>query len=154
MTFNDEWAALKANAARQVQMRLNSTMSGSVDDGDLVVHQDDLGAVGNAAFRLHSDLRKKADIAGAGLNREGAGSTAQAATELSAHNFTAGGELMTTLEVWGSQVKTVLQMCAHISNHLDYSKKAHAKDDDWIAAELTHRNGSAATVSELSKYAK
>ncbi|MEU9009048.1 hypothetical protein AB0D12_04520 [Streptomyces sp. NPDC048479] len=161
MTFDDEWAQLKSGTQDQqpVEMRLNQTepdteSAGSAANADLVVHQDDLGAVGNEAFRLHGDLQKKADIAGAGMSRGGAGSTAQAASELSGHHLTMGDELSTTLEVWGTQVKTVLQMCAHISNHLDYSKKAHAKDEVEIAAALKHRDGSAMSVSEISKYVK
>ncbi|MDW6059940.1 hypothetical protein SAZ11_20470 [Streptomyces sp. FXJ1.4098] len=159
MTFDSEWAELVSAAKDQQSagMRLNQAKAGPGGSGanhDLVVHQDDLGAVGHEAFELHGELHKKADIAGAGIDKSGAGSTAQAAREFSARQLTMGDELFTTLEVWGTQVKTVLQMCAHISNHLDYSKKAHAKDDAEIAASLRHRNGSAVSASEISKYVK
>lgn len=158
MAFNSEWAELKSAArARQAsETRIDSAGTGPVGgkDSDLVVHQDDLGAVGHEAFLLHDKLRKKADIAGAGIDKNGAGSTAQAAKELSARHLTMGDELMTTLSIWDTQVKTVLQMCAHISNHLDYSKKAHAHGDELIAASLQHRNGTAISVSEISKYVK
>ncbi|MGY0058414.1 hypothetical protein ACWY4P_17980 [Streptomyces sp. LZ34] len=159
MTFDSEWAEL-VSAAREKQsvgMRLNKAEPGAGGSGanhDLVVHQDDLGAVGHEAFEVHGMLHKKADIAGAGIDKSGAGSTAQAAKELSTRQLTMGDELYTTLEVWTTQVKTVLQMCAHISNHLDYSKKAHAKDDAEIAASLRQRDGSAVSVSEISKYVK
>ncbi|MFB8219483.1 hypothetical protein [Streptomyces anulatus] len=93
-------------------------------------------------------------MAGAGADKAGAGTTARAAAELQGRNFSAGGELYTTLEVWTSQVKTVLQMFAHISNHLDYSKKSHANDEVEIAATLRGRDGSAVPVSELQKYVK
>ncbi|MFC9859964.1 MULTISPECIES: hypothetical protein [unclassified Streptomyces] len=159
MTFDQEWAGLMSEAKerRSVGMRLNTgeTPPGTPGAGssyDLVVTQDDLGAVGNQAFLLHAELRKKADIAGAGSDAGGAGSTAQAAKELSAHNMTMGAELSTTLSVWDSQVKTVLQMCAHISNHLNYSKKSHAKDDELIEASMRGRDGSPMPVSELSTY--
>ncbi|MFB6713892.1 hypothetical protein ACFCZY_08760 [Streptomyces sp. NPDC056237] len=46
-----------------------------------MVHQDDLGAVDNEAFRIHGELRRRSDIAGAGMNKSGAGTTAQAAAE-------------------------------------------------------------------------
>ncbi|MFJ9678332.1 hypothetical protein ACIRP2_09785 [Streptomyces sp. NPDC101194] len=159
MTFDNDWAQLKSEVQERhsAAMRLNTagaTSTGGGGEADLVVHQDDLGAVGNEAFRIHGELRKRSDIAGAGMNKSGAGTTAQAAAELQAQNFSAGSELYTTLEVWTSQVNTVLQMCAHISNHLDYSKKAHAKDDEEIAASLRRRDGSAVPVSELMKYAK
>ncbi|WP_424861828.1 hypothetical protein [Streptomyces sp. MMS24-I29] len=157
MTFEDDWARLKSQAQERhsERMRLNTTESASAgSEADLVVHQDDLGAVGSEAFRIHGELRKRSDIAGAGMDKSGAGTTAQAATELQAQNFGAGAELYATLEVWTSQVKTVLQMCAHISNHLDFSKKAHAKDEAEIAASLRQRDGSAVPVSELMKYVK
>lgn len=143
MTFDQEWAGLMSEAKERQSagMRLNTgeTPPGTPGAGSpygLVVTQDDLGAVGNQAFLLHAELRKKADIAGAGSDAGGTGSTAQAAKELSAHNMTMGGELSTTLSVWDSQVKTVLQMCAHISTHLNYSKKPHAKDDELIEASM------------------
>jgi hypothetical protein len=51
-------------------------------------------------------------------------------------------------------VKAVRQAFAHISNHLDYSKKLHANDDAKIAAVVKSRDGSALPASELSKYFK
>ncbi|MFF8191086.1 hypothetical protein ACF05L_09450 [Streptomyces bobili] len=45
-------------------------------------------------------------------------------------------------------------MCAHISNHLDYSKKLHANDDAAIAAALRGRDGTAMPVSEISTYVR
>ncbi|MFC5174906.1 hypothetical protein [Streptomyces mutomycini] len=88
------------------------------------------------------------------MDKSGAGTTARAAAELKSRNFDLGTELYSTLEVWTSQVKTVLQMCAHISNHLDYSKKSHTKDEAEVLAALTRRDGSAVPVSELLKYVK
>ncbi|MFJ8846512.1 hypothetical protein ACIRFF_26845 [Streptomyces cyaneofuscatus] len=162
MTFDEEWAGLVSAAKERQQavgVRLNQLDPGpggpsGGSQHDLVVKQDDLGAVGHEAFRLHSELRKRADIAGAGSGKGESGSTALAAKELSGRNLTMGAELYTTLSVWTSQVKTVLQMCAHISNHLDYSKKSHAADDAAIAASLRNRDGTAVPVSEISKYVK
>ncbi|MEU9792672.1 hypothetical protein AB0E27_18940 [Streptomyces sparsogenes] len=167
MSFDSEWSQLKADAAERqsTHTRLNQTVAdggggtgaGATGEGgstDLVVHQDDLGAVGHEAFVLHGRLQKAADIAGAGANKDGVGSSMQAAKALSDHNFAMGAELSTTVSVWSSQVKTVLQMCAHISNHLDYSKKRHAEDDEVIAASLRHRDGSAVSVSEISDLVK
>ncbi|MYS15821.1 hypothetical protein [Streptomyces sp. SID4982] len=161
MTFDDEWSRL-ASDARQRQsagMRLNQMEPGSGGTGgeagmDLVVTQDDLGAVGHEAFLLHTELHKKADIVGAGADRDGEGSTARAAREFTDRNLTMGDELYTTLSVWDAQVKTILQMCAHISNHLDYSKKSHADDDAAITAALRGRDGTAMPVSEISKYVR
>ncbi|ADI11050.1 hypothetical protein SBI_07930 [Streptomyces bingchenggensis BCW-1] len=164
MSFDSEWSQLKADAAGQqsAHTRLNQLAAagggGGGEDGgkasDLIVHQDDLGAVGHEAFVLHGELQKAADIAGAGADKDGWGSSMQSAKALSDHNFTMGEELSTTVSVWTSQVKTMLQMCAHISNHLDYSKKSHANDDELIAASFRNRDGSAVSVSEISKMVK
>lgn len=161
MAFEDEWRELVSDAkARQSETRQLTAGAGPGDAGgppsgaDLVAHQDDLGAVGDEACQLHAVLRGKADIAGEGADGNGSGSTDQAAGELAHSGFAMGGELRLTVGVWGSQVKTVLQMCAHISNHLDYTKKAHAQDEAEIAASLRHRDGSAMSVSELSKHVK
>jgi len=102
MTFDEEWAGLVSTAEERHQagMRLNQAEPGpGGSNHDLVVTQDDLGAVGNEAFRLHGRLHKGADISGAGSDRSGVGSTAQAAKELSSRNMTMGGELSTTLSV-------------------------------------------------------
>ncbi|MFD7700965.1 hypothetical protein [Streptomyces caelestis] len=155
----DEWEQLKSQAAdrQSTHMQVNQAPAqgpGAGGKPDLVVQQDDLGAVGHDAFVLHGDLVKKVDIAGSGMNSDHAGSTHQAASALSKSNFTMGDELMTTLTVWESQVKAVRQACAHISNHLDFSRKRHADDDAEIAAVVKNRNGSAVPVSELGKYFK
>lgn len=136
MSFDEEWAAAKQSAA-----------AGSGSPYDLVVTQDDLGAVGHEAFVVHGELRKKSDIAGTGA-------TGRAAAECSGKNLAMGSELSATLSTWDSQVKTVLQMYAHISNHLDYSRQAHARDDEAIAASLRHRDGSTMSVSEIQRHVK
>ncbi|MFJ5264643.1 hypothetical protein ACIQAC_29715 [Streptomyces sp. NPDC088387] len=154
----DEWEHLKSEAAerRTTQMRLNQLPAegGGGGGGDLVVRQDDLGAVGHDAYLLYDELRKGADIAGAGANKDGAGTTMQAAATLKSHGFQTGAALETTVNVWTSQVKSVLQACAHISNHLDYSQKRHSEDDAQIGAVVRGRDGSAIPVSQLNEYFK
>ncbi|MFI2645970.1 hypothetical protein [Streptomyces sp. NPDC018610] len=154
----DEWDRLKAQAAERQStgMRLNHVDpgGGSGASGDLVAHADDLGAVGHEAWILFDELKREADIAGAGSGKGDAGSTTQAAATLKSHGFATGGALETTVSVWTSQVDSVLQACAHISNHLDYSKKRHASDDAQIAAVLRGRDGSAVSVSALNDYFK
>jgi hypothetical protein len=134
-------------------MQLNQAPPGGSGDSDLVVYQDDLGAVGHEAFILHGELKKKADIAGTGADKNGSGSTMQAAAALKSHNLGLGAELESTVEIWSSQVKHVLQACAHISNHLDYTKKMHAQEDAGIAAEIRGRTGTL-PVSALNEYFK
>ncbi|MBK6015225.1 hypothetical protein [Streptomyces sp. MBT53] len=149
----EEWEQLKADAVRrgaEQHMRLDQLPAGAGGrgaGGDLVVHQDDLGAVGHEAYILHDRLRQRVDIGGSG-----SGSTTRAGEELKGSGFAMGPALVTTVSVWTSQVKSVLQAVAHISNHLDYSKKLHAQDDTRIAAEIRGRDGSAMSVSSLSRY--
>ncbi|TGA85690.1 hypothetical protein [Streptomyces sp. MZ04] len=156
----DEWERLKAEAGDRdtTRTQLNGLpatgVSGSGDQYDLVVEKDDLGLVGHEAFMLHDHLRKQADIAGAGADRTGTGSTMQAAATLKGNGFAMGEELATTVEMWTSQVKAVLQACAHISNHLDFSKKLHAENDAWVEAAIKGRDGSAIPVSRLHEYFK
>lgn len=158
----EEWEQLKADAARKqsASMELNhlqntnSAGGAAGAGGDLVVHQDDLGAVGHEAFILHDHLRKGADIAGAGSGKGHEGSSMQAAASLKSHHFVMGSAIEKTVDIWTAQVKSVLQACAHISNHLDFSKKLHSKDDERIAADLRGRDGSAMPVSRLNEYFK
>jgi hypothetical protein len=155
----DEWEQLKSEAAERgsTHMRLNQLApdgGGGGGGGDLVVRQDDLGAVGHEAHILYDDLRKEADISAAGAGQDGAGSTAQAATALKSHGFATGAALDKTVEIWTSQLKSVLQACAHVSNHLDYSKKLHAQDDAQIGAVIKSSDGSTVSVSQLNEYFK
>ncbi|MGV9428698.1 hypothetical protein ACWDO7_30980 [Streptomyces sp. NPDC003656] len=155
----DEWEQLKAEAAKGTSShtRLNQVApdgGGGGGGGDLVVHQDDLGAVGHDAHLLYDEVKGCADIAGAGADKGGNGSTAQAATSLKSHGFLLGGALDTTVDVWSSQVKSVLQACAHISDHLDFTKKLHAEDDAKIGTVLRGSDGDAVPVSQLDEYFK
>lgn len=61
----DEWERLKGESTqrRGTGMQLNQASPGG--GGDLIVRQDDLGAVGHEAFSLHTRLGKQIDIAGA-----------------------------------------------------------------------------------------
>ncbi len=153
----EEWEQLKADATRRgsAHMRLDQLPAGAGGRGavgELVVHQDDLGAVGHEAYILHDQLRQRVDIAGAGSGKSASGSTMQAGEELKGSGFVMGPALVTTVSIWTSQVKSVLQAVAHISNHLDYSKKLHAQDDTQISAEIRGQDGSAMSVSSLSRY--
>lgn len=154
-----EWEQLKAQAMerKSPRMRLNQLAAdsgGGGGTGDLVVHQDDLGAVGHEANVLYDEVKSQADIAAAGAGKGSTGSTMQAAATLKSHGFQTGNALETTVEMWTSQVKSVLQACAHISDHLDYTRKLHAQDDAKIGAVLQGRDGSAVSVSQLNEYFK
>lgn len=163
MSFAAEWAQHKQQAEDQsVGTQLNgrpanngasgADSGGGGEESGLVVAQDDLGAIGSDAFTLHRKLKKSGDIAGAHANSRGTGASMRAAQSLSSHAFLLGNALSKTVEVWETQLKTVLQGCAHISNHLDYTKKSHHSEDVKINAELQRRDGSAVSASRIYRY--
>ncbi|MCX4695856.1 hypothetical protein OG447_26185 [Streptomyces sp. NBC_01408] len=132
MSFDEEWAELRSAAAtNQTAMRLNQLDpgggGGAGPQGDLVVTQTDLAAVGDAAFKLRHRLGTDGDHAKA--------STHEAASSLK-KDFALGAALSTVADKWHDQVGTLLDACAHISNHLDYTQKAHAGDEHWIATQF------------------
>lgn len=132
MSFDEEWAELRSAAVeRQTAMRLNHLDPGGGGgpgpQGDLVVTQKDLAAVGDAAFKLRQRLGTDGDHAKA--------STYEAAGSLK-KDFALGGALSTLADKWYDQVGTLLDACAHISNHLDYTQNAHAEDEYWIATQF------------------
>jgi hypothetical protein len=138
VSFEDEWAGLRAAAEEKhsVRMQLNRLDpggGGGSPQGDLAVEQADLAAVGDQAFRLYQRLDKDADHA-------------KSATEKAARglgeDFALGGALSTVADKWDGQVRSLLQACGHISNHLDYTRNAHAGDEYYI--------GTYFSTSELS----
>ncbi|MGW3624812.1 hypothetical protein [Streptomyces sp. NPDC000880] len=131
----DEWEQLKASAAEKdsTQIQLNQvpaeTSGGGGQQGDLKANQQDLAAVGNSAFKLFESL---------GLHGRDAWSSSQtAAKDLTTQDFELGGGLHRVQERWEKQLQSLLDACAHISNHLDFTKKAHAGDEYFIASTLS-----------------
>ncbi|MFF5564370.1 hypothetical protein ACFY7Z_03645 [Streptomyces sp. NPDC012623] len=141
MSFEAEWSALVAGAAERSRTRLNSAEPSPArgGDADLVVSRDDLGAIGHDAYVLHSKLSRDGDHARP--------STFNVAISLTNDGFTSGPALLKLHDRWSTQHRTLLDACAQISNHLDYSKASHKKDDDRIAGDLTR-------VSVLNEYIK
>ncbi|MEI5101254.1 hypothetical protein RB200_25280 [Streptomyces sp. PmtG] len=141
MSFEEEWGEARNSAAEHhtAQARLNQ-VSGEGGKGkgahDLVVRRDDLGRIGNDAYKLIDGLQRKGNLARA--------STFSAAIALTNKSFRTGSALLTVHDTWNSQLRTLLDACANISNHLDYSKAAHAKDEDDIIAAMS--------ASRISKY--
>ncbi|MEU3655124.1 hypothetical protein AB0E67_20395 [Streptomyces sp. NPDC032161] len=144
MAFDAEWAALRAESTRRVDMRLNGVDGGSGQSSgsgaaDLAVNQDNLGSIGHEAYGLHTRLSKDGDHARP--------STFEASLALTNGNFSSGSALLKVHDRWNTHLRTLLNSCAQISNHLDYSKSAHAKDDVQIAGDLT-------SISKLNEYLK
>lgn len=132
MSFEEEWAQLRAEATQQsdTHMRLNQLHSRPTSGvrGDLSVHAKDLAAIGDAAFALYGRLEKDGDHAKV--------SSGKAAKDLT-DDFAVGSALTDVVEKWKKQVDSLLEACAHISNHLDYTQKAHAGDEYHIATSLS-----------------
>ncbi|WP_326827509.1 hypothetical protein [Streptomyces sp. NBC_01751] len=125
-------------------MRLNGVGDGKAGQSgpnspDLSVNQDNLGAVGHDAYGLRTQLSTEGDCARP--------STFDAAIALTNGNFSSGSALLKVHDRWNSHMKTLLDACAQISDHLNYTKAAHAKDDVQIGGDLI-------SVSKLNEYLK
>jgi hypothetical protein len=134
----DEWEQLKSEAAQKqsAHMQLNQLApsgggggGGKSAWGDLTVSQKDLAAIGSAAQDLFDDFGQYSDYARVA-------STA-AAGGLKDEGFALGGALDHVAERWVDQVQSLLDACAHISNHLRFTKNQHAADESYIAGTLS-----------------
>ncbi len=138
----DEWERLKKEAAGRgpTAMRLNQLPADPTEpsggQGDLRVDQKDLAAVGDSAFRLRQDLDRIGDHARAASMTAAGGLTTQ--------GFALGKALDHVAGHWADQVKSLLDACAHISNHLDYTKGAHAGDE-------FHIYGTVSSIADLDQ---
>ncbi|WP_103530238.1 hypothetical protein [Streptomyces sp. SM11] len=144
MTFDAEWSELRAESAQRVDMRLNGISaeprsSNGPSQADLAVNDDDLGAIGHDAYELRTRLSKDGDHARP--------ATFDAAIALTNGNFVSGSGLLKVHDRWQTHLKTLLDACAQISNHLDYSRASHHKDDAQIVGDLL-------SVSKLNEYLK
>ncbi|RSN52306.1 hypothetical protein DMH12_19820 [Streptomyces sp. WAC 04229] len=142
MTFEQEWAQLReAASAKQTAMQIDSLPAEGGRGGgkDLVVHRDDLGAIGNDAYDLLGRLTKDGDHARV--------STFDAATALTNGDFVCGSGLLKVHDNWQTHLGTLLDACGQISNHLDYSRARHTKDEAKVEGDLTR-------ISVLTEYMK
>ncbi|MGW1492165.1 hypothetical protein [Streptomyces sp. NPDC002402] len=135
----DEWEQLKAKAAAQgsALMQLNQLDDGNggrggpgtgQQDATLQVNQKSLAAIGDEAFKLFGRLERDAKHAKA-ASSSAAGSMRE--------DFSIGAALAHVVEKWDSQSRSVLDACAHISNHLEYSQKAHRNDDERVLSAIS-----------------
>lgn len=134
----DEWEQLKAQAAERhsTKMELNQLPAdpggsggGDSPQGDLRVNQKDLAAVGDAAYQLHQSFTHFSTYARA--------ASLTAAGGLKKQGFALGAALDHVAERWADQTRSLLDATAHISNHLDYTKGAHAGDEVYIASSIS-----------------
>lgn len=137
----DEWEQLKADALQRQQssprMQLNQADGGGGfgspgrpgSYGDLKVSNDGLTKIGKAAFELYNQLWDKARIS--------VPSSDSAAADLSKQGFALGAGLKHVSNRWDEQLKSLLDACAHISNHMRVTKKLHDGDDGYIQRQMS-----------------
>ncbi|HET6861307.1 MAG TPA: hypothetical protein VFH94_29930 [Streptomyces sp.] len=150
----DEWDELKTEAAarQSTSMQLNqlpadgSAGSTGGGQGDLVVRDDELGMLGNMAYSLREGLRVDADHA-----RQ---NTFDASIELLNDGLDMGSALVQLHDAWNSQLGTLKEACAHISNHLDFTRAQHAKDEVKIQTGMRNAAGDLMSVSRIQDYIK
>ncbi|MFF3553378.1 hypothetical protein ACFYXL_08160 [Streptomyces tsukubensis] len=132
----EEWDQLKASASERASTGMQ--LNGLPDDerpttpstGDLKVTQKDLAAVGDHAYKLYNRLwpeARQAVIPG----------TDKAAASLTSQEFALGGALAHVSNRWEKQLKSLMDACAHISNHMDFSQKTHKDDDERIRRSMS-----------------
>jgi hypothetical protein len=131
-----EWEQLKSAAVERhgTSMQLNHLPDGmdggdgkaltSNQQGDLKVSQQHLAKIGDQAFELYNQLQHGGKVA--------QDSTDGAATDFSIQGFELGDALSYVSARWDSSLNDLLDACAHISNHMDFTKKAHAGDEVFI----------------------
>ncbi|MFJ6699330.1 hypothetical protein ACIQM4_25055 [Streptomyces sp. NPDC091272] len=160
----DEWDRLKEEVAERrsaqgaagagTEMRLNSLPGkppgggpgggpGGRGQGDLKVTQQDLAHIGDFAFKLFQRLAKE--------GRGPVAGTATAAGDLSGQGFALGGALHQVQERWGQQVRSLVDACAHISNHLDFTQKAHRGDEHFVSRTVSGIKELSAAFDEESE---
>ncbi|MFF8322459.1 hypothetical protein ACF06V_35575 [Streptomyces bobili] len=130
----DEWEQLKSKAAEShsTQMQLNQypvDQGGDGTQGDLVAGHQDLEAVGKAAHDLFESFTLYGGHARV--------ASAAAAGGLKGEGFALGAALDHVTERWTSQTRTLLDACAHISNHLRFTKNQHVADDSYISGTVS-----------------
>ncbi|MBL1100924.1 hypothetical protein [Streptomyces coffeae] len=153
MSFEQEWNQQKTRAADEpVHMQLNQTKGtggrhgkGS-PDGDLIVHDNELGKIGE----MGRDLRERVSTYGDHARQN----TFNASIELFNDGLDAGSALTELQDAWNTKLQTLKEACAHISNHLDYTRSAHRKDEDKIITEMQNLDGKRMTVSRIYEYIK
>ncbi|QKW60694.1 hypothetical protein HUT15_09275 [Streptomyces sp. NA03103] len=146
----EEWEQLKSGAVERqsAHMQLNQlpAESGGGGGSDLVVHDDELGKLGNMAYDLRERLRVDGDFARP--------STFTASNDLFNDGLGMGSALLEVHDAWNTQLQTLNEACAHISNHLDFSRARHAEDEAHVVTGMRNAAGDLMTVSRINSYFK
>jgi hypothetical protein len=133
----EEWEELKGKHER-TSMQLNSVPE---DDGtggphampsqtgDLRVGHGDLVKIGKKAHELYNQLWDRARVS--------ISSSDSAASNLSKQGFALGNGLKHVSNRWDEQLKSLMDACAHITNHMQVTKKVHAGDERYIRRQVS-----------------
>jgi hypothetical protein len=133
----DEWERLKADAKERgtTHMQLNH-LADPVDGGgrpstygDLKVSNSDLAQIGREAHSLYTQLWNKARVAQS--------TSESAAGDLTKQGFSLGKGLKHVAQRWDDQLKSLLDACAQISNHMHVTQKIHSGDDGYIGRQMS-----------------
>ncbi|MFI2779101.1 hypothetical protein [Streptomyces sp. ALB3] len=127
-----EWEQLKADASTRsgAQMQLNEAgPGGSGKKGDLAVNDTDLSGVRDEASKLNNRLWKEARVA--------VPTSETAAGDLTTQGFELGGALQHVAGRWDTQLKSLLDACGHIANHMDFTKYVHQGDDQYVRSRVS-----------------
>ncbi|MEV4338143.1 hypothetical protein [Streptomyces sp. NPDC049590] len=133
----DEWEQLKTQAAQgqSTHMRLNQVDGGGGTaalpgkTGDLKVGHKDLEKIGSSAHHLYEQLWDKARVA--------TPSSDSAAGDLTKQGFALGVGLQHVSNRWEEQLKSLMDACAQISNHMQTTKAVHANDEHYIQRQMS-----------------
>jgi hypothetical protein len=131
----DEWEQLKAEAAdgRSTRMQLDRADDGGPpmpgSTGDLKVGQADLARIDKASHVLYGQLWDKARVA--------VPTSDSAAGDLSKQGFTLGEGLRHVSSRWEGQLRSLMDACAQISNHMQVTRTPHAGDEDYILRQMS-----------------
>ncbi|MGW5369714.1 hypothetical protein ACWER6_32440 [Streptomyces sp. NPDC004009] len=138
----DEWEQLKTEAVTRQQrggthMRLNQLPAdpggGAIatpgQAGDLKVTQHDLAKIGSQAHTLYTRLWDRARLSNTSVD--------SAAGDLTTQGFALGSGLQHVSNKWDQQLNSLMDACAHISNHMQVTKKIHAGDEAYIQRQMS-----------------
>ncbi|MCX4823651.1 hypothetical protein OG883_28010 [Streptomyces sp. NBC_01142] len=141
----DEWERAKAAGdSGSAQTRLNQLPAeggGGGGKGDLTVHDDELGKLGDLARSLREQLSTDGDHARV--------ATFEASNDLFNSGLDMGAGLLEVHDAWSTKLATLKEACGHISNHLDYSRSTHAKQEKKIVLGMQGADGKTMSISRI-----
>ncbi|MFE4666382.1 hypothetical protein ACFRI7_26750 [Streptomyces sp. NPDC056716] len=133
----DEWEQLKAEAAERQStgMQLNQLDAGDGSTGapsragDLKVANASLTDISGSAHTLYNQLWDKARVA--------VPSSDKAAGNLTTQGFALGDGLQHVSNRWEEQLRSLMDACAQITNHLQVTRNIHAGDENYIVRQMS-----------------